>query len=890
MNTTYAEIVSSRFGLAPSLQWPWAFFQRADESRVSGWKLHLSAVPVGVEALLAAVVPLLRERRVAFKTACDEEALSFLNAGQGGATQVGKFATIYPRDDAECRSLAEALIQVTRDMEGPAIISDMHLGGAVYARYGAFNPILTRDRLGRIQRNVKFADGTIALDRYLVPFAPRPAMANPFEDLQGAPSRAAPAELGPLLAGRYLLLDNLSPRPKGSLFLALDVHEQRDVALVVLKEARHHCLSDGLGRDVRSRLRHEEDVLRALRPALRVPCAGERFEFGGNEYLPLELIEGQHLGARYVLPWRDLSQAGRDDLSSQILKLLDAVAAVHQAGYVHRDLKPANVIVTDGADVVLIDFELSHAIASSAAPYHAGTPGFTSPQQRADKPPAVEDDIFALGSILMATLLRVDPRRILANAPARRREQIIEISGVSEELASTIVSCVASRAEDRPDLITLRRAVECERQPASRPPAASGDDQAFLEGARRRAREVLERVPLGLSEDVARDEENRLWLSAATSLMADPAADREPDLMLLRSAYRGVAGVVYTVGRLERCGLGSSRLVKQAVNAVDWLLAHHPTDDDQMPGLHFGEAGVAVALTQAVSLGLVEAGQWLRPYLEEALAGPLDWPDVTHGAAGQGLAALICGELLGAEDLVGRAARCAEYLVDAQAPDGSWPLPQSVEDLSGTRYTGFAHGAAGIVYFLTSCAARTGDAKAMAAAERGADWLVRSARPSLSSAPLAWTDQPGSPRVSAQWCHGSPGVALAFLRLYEHTREKRYADLARRALRSLPERLSLANFTQCCGLSGIGEILLEASRVLGDPTWLLRAARVAEGLLSCAIHGPKGGVTWHASLSQGRATADLMVGSSGVAHFLLRFAGEPDHGLGMPLLPGPLAQ
>jgi lantibiotic modifying enzyme len=266
----------------------------------------------------------------------------------------------------------------------------------------------------------------------------------------------------------------------------------------------------------------------------------------------------------------------------------------------------------------------------------------------------------------------------------------------------------------------------------------------------------------------------------------------------------------------------------------------------------------------------------------EALAGPLDWPDLTHGAAGQGVAALICGDLLQAQDLAMLSRRCAEYLIARQDADGGWTLPHGVEGLAGVRYTGFAHGTAGIIYFLAAFADRFRDEAAMDSARAGASWLKDQARAEARG--LVWPMEQGGEEIATRWCHGAPGIALAFLKLYSVCGERPYADVARGALDGLAEVPRSSNLTQCCGLSGIGEVLLEGYHLLHEEGWLDRAAHIADLLCHLADVRDPGGATWTAEPEAG-ATAELMVGSAGLAHFLLRFAADvPD--MGPPLLVG----
>ncbi len=204
-----------------------------------------------------------------------------------------------------------------------------------------------------------------------------------------------------------------------------------------------------------------------------------------------------------------------------------------------------------------------------------------------------------------------------------------------------------------------------------------------------------------------------------------------------------------------------------------------------------------------------------------------------------------------------------------------------VDGLSGARLTGFAHGVAGIVYFLAEYSARTGDLHAKNAGLGGADWLVRNARTSLRRDVLEWPTREGAEDVWRWWCHGSPGIALAWLKLFERYGDRAHADLAVKSLRWHPRDVRHSNLSVCHGLSGLGEIYLEAARVLENREWLARAEQVGHTLIQLARPGQHG-VVWLAEDGL-IPTADLMVGCSGIAHFLLRLGA--DGRLSFPLLP-----
>jgi hypothetical protein len=269
--------------------------------RINGWKLHVSTIPSNAHRLLAVVVPILKAAVIPFKIARNVSMLQALSEGSFGATQVGKFATIYPPDDSSCRALADTLIAVTMEFVGPRIISDLYLGSVIYARYGSFNPVSQRDRLGQYEARIQLPNGEMVPDRYTVPLEVPPEVSNPFADLVPLPipvEDASSTEVE-IFGPGYVLVDNLHPAAKGSVFLAIDLVQEDQRRLVVLKEGRKYCATDGSDVDARDRLKREAGLLESLKERVRVPFPGQYFEVAENGYLPLEFIDGSHLGTRY---------------------------------------------------------------------------------------------------------------------------------------------------------------------------------------------------------------------------------------------------------------------------------------------------------------------------------------------------------------------------------------------------------------------------------------------------------------------------------------------------------------------------------------------------------------------------------------------------------------
>jgi hypothetical protein len=64
------------------------------------WKLHASADPTSAEAVLRRALPVLLAEDAGFKVVTSVPQLALLNNGMAGLSQVGKFITVYPKDNA----------------------------------------------------------------------------------------------------------------------------------------------------------------------------------------------------------------------------------------------------------------------------------------------------------------------------------------------------------------------------------------------------------------------------------------------------------------------------------------------------------------------------------------------------------------------------------------------------------------------------------------------------------------------------------------------------------------------------------------------------------------------------------------------------------------------
>jgi serine/threonine protein kinase len=849
------------------------WLQVGESQRVQGWKLHLSTTSAQAKPLLTVVLPLLAQAQTIFKCAASRSVIDQLNGGELGETQVGKAITIYPRNDDEAIQLARDLRTATVGFEGPEIATDLKLGDIVYTRYGGFNPRVLYDRLGQSILAIKGQDGQWHRDDYKIPFSCPEGVLNPF--YEGVPP-AATCDLpaARLLNGRYLLVEAVKPSLLGSVFRALDIQDSTKIEVRIVKQGRPHCHSDELGRDARTRLQHQEHVQRALAGLSGIPRADRYFAVNNIGYLPMEYVEGRTIEVEAVTslqsrPWVRLGKHTKMRLLDYARQLNIAVSGIHRGGFVHRDIAASNVWIGRDNRVYLIDFELAYELGSREDPFWLGTVGFISPNQFAHGPPRTADDVYAIVCVLVLLLTGLDPRRIVHGSRDALRARLTHLTGLSSsEVLDCVCATLSAPFETEPTIADLTVAIEKE------------------------ARDTEKGVQLHRTHttDASIVELHTLTQAGLQTLAANLAAQLAASMSIISDiapldldAHRGVAGMVYVLARAAKARIGGDELHSVTRRAVELLI--RPRDEDPiLPGLYFGRAGRAVAVAEAIAAGLVDSNPSMLNSIQAMLEGELDWPDITHGAAGQGLAALYCGEQLNNSALASLSHRCAAYLLNSQQPDGSWIIPAGVEGMSGDTLTGFAHGIAGIVYFLCDYDRKFSHASARRSWQRGYTWLVAKAQYLARTNSINWHYSDKIHDMWQWWCHGAPGIALTLLRLIEAGHEEFVdSDLVTRALRLNPKDIRYPHLSQCHGLAGLAEIYLEAYRTLHEREWYERAMHLVETILVLSKQS-EGRLMW--MVEQVDPTSELMIGSAGIIHLLLRVLKGSAVG-GFPLLSGP---
>ena len=373
---------------------------------------------------------------------------------------------------------------------------------------------------------------------------------------------------------------------------------------------------------------------------------------------------------------------------------------------------------------------------------------------------------------------------------------------------------------------------------------------------------------------------------------ADPA-----DLTSVQqNLYSGSPGVVLFLLELHHA-TGDRAWLDQACAGADYLAATMPAGIEGIDsGLYTGIAGVAYALEEtARASGRATYAAASRRALELLKRGAtpvgargVAWnesTDVVSGSAGIGLFLLWAHGAMGDVSALDVAARAGHRLIEQGIAEGGGLKWRMTADFARTM-PNFAHGTAGVGYFLASLHQATGTRAFLDAAVAGATYLQSIATPTSGDGRVIIHHEPESGDLFyLSWCHGPAGTARLFHRLGEMTGDARWSSWVRQlalgiVASGIPERRTAGfwnNVSRCCGNSGVADFFLSLHEHAGDPAWLAFARRCAVDTQRRATE-EAGGLKWTQAEHRVRpelliAQTGLMQGAAGVGLSLLHLDG-----------------
>ncbi|MEM9621929.1 MAG: lanthionine synthetase LanC family protein [Pseudomonadota bacterium] len=404
------------------------------------------------------------------------------------------------------------------------------------------------------------------------------------------------------------------------------------------------------------------------------------------------------------------------------------------------------------------------------------------------------------------------------------------------------------------------------------------------------------------------------WLNQYKRTTADGTAwsraAEQPD-SIVRTLYAGSAGIAIFLLELHR-STGKASPLQDAVACGHDLVAYVQRKDTLPCAMFSGWAGYAFALTELYKAsgepGFKESAAycleqlttqasklgnglgWIEPMPFAditGMTGDREIYDASVGAAGAGMVYLYALENGIYPDGLDIARAVGDRLLEVGEPmpvGTQWRLMNDMPfDFSAPN---FAHGGAGVAYFLARLYQHTGAAEHLAGAVAGAEHVQNIAFSHGEGQLVCHQKEGKNPNAHYYLgqCHGPAGTARLYHLLNEITGEAQWLEFADQLMLGLrstgaPEQRGFGlwnNISQCCCDAGIGDYALYVYKARGDEQAFKLALRVADELCRRAVTD-NDGTRW--PQAEHRARPDFeetqtgyMQGAAGVGSFFLHLA------------------
>ena len=254
--------------------------------------------------------------------------------------------------------------------------------------------------------------------------------------------------LGTTLNGRYRLDSRIGAGGMSTVYCALDVTLQRQVAIKLMNR---EVASDS---DQLERFRREARAVAQLSHPhiVGVIDAGED---ASRPYIVFEYVEGETLKDR-------IRRVGRLPIAEAVayaVEIARALGAAHARHIVHRDVKPQNVLIDEEGSAKVTDFGIARTLDEEGLTADGrvlGTTDYVSPEQALGQHVTGQSDLYSLGVVLYEMLTGEVPFKgesQVAVAMKHVREELPDIQRVRPEVSAALAAVVdratAKRLEDR---------------------------------------------------------------------------------------------------------------------------------------------------------------------------------------------------------------------------------------------------------------------------------------------------------------------------------------------------------------------------------------------------------------------------------------------------------
>lgn len=779
-----------------------------------GWKIHVSATQNNAKDILSKVSNYCLEKNITFKFLKDERILFYSIQKGASRSFSGKFITVYPSNEKEFKNILNDLNQYLKCYNGPYVLTDKRYKDSkvLYYRYGRIRVEQSESPNDRL--TLESPEGEKYPDNRQPFYELPPFVEEPFpENDQNENS---------LLNNRYRVVSAIHMSNSGGVYLADDTIMNKKV---ILKEARPYLI----GREERDSIyyrKREEDFLKLHSTVHYTPNVIDSFYEWEHYFLVVEYIKGSALigyagkHSPVLVPptEKDIIETRIKKASAIIEKIISHVNDLHTKNIVIGDVSANNMLLTKDDDIYIVDFE--NAYFSYEQSQLVKTPGFSDDSFYKSMDGFCKDKI-SLGYSIIKLFSNAN---FIANLD--RQTALTIFKGIVKEygIPQSVLFAV-NELINYPASTNLSDLLEIIKYPYK--------DKYYI---KKELNSLRSRLLHNYYDAV--DSESTIFKS------------KEPDAHKL-SLMTGDLGVFLSLN-------------DQVVNEeLAMSLKKYIIDDNSF---FYGRFGLAYALLKLDYLQ--EAEGILNSFSRDSIDNCSN-PFIEKGLSGYGLVLLEFYKRTGQQYYLDLAEHIGEKLIF---------IAQSIgEDLVWKNHdsslnSGLFSGNAGVSYYLLKLYKQTNNERYLKIAENNLVYIINKHNSELNRMNIR--KMIGEGDFSPYLADGSAGFAKAVLELLKHRKNQLLIDTSRSLLAACKLKFT-SNPSMSIGLSGLGLILLDAYKQLGDAEYLNSAVEVFKGIQLFKVDYNR--ASYYPSTSMLKISTDLLHGEAGILYFLDKLYKELDY-------------
>ncbi|RME88859.1 MAG: serine/threonine protein kinase [Anaerolineae bacterium] len=271
-----------------------------------------------------------------------------------------------------------------------------------------------------------------------------------------------------IFSNRYQVIETLGEGGMATVYKALDIRLEREVALKVIR--RDLFAPDELAKILVRFEREAKSLARLSHP--NIVKVLDFDEQDGVPYLVMEYVQGKTLKAVIAerggrpFPWQEAFRL--------LIPVADALHHAHERHIIHRDVKPSNILINERGEPMLTDFGIAKALGGDGATQLTttgtliGTPDYMAPEQATNEGVDYRADIYSLGVVLYEMVTGHRPYSgntpmtvLLKHVREPLPSPLQYVPDLPEPVVRLIMKALAKRPEDRyPSMAAFRAALE----------------------------------------------------------------------------------------------------------------------------------------------------------------------------------------------------------------------------------------------------------------------------------------------------------------------------------------------------------------------------------------------------------------------------------------------